>query len=333
MEKMEIRSLASLNASSGDELRVEGLVNKTGSWSEVLGGRRKFRERILPGVFQRAIERAKNIDFLAEHNKGLLLSSTQNHSLELWEDSEGLQMRAMIAPTSYGKDIYALIKSGLKTKMSFGMQVLKESWEAGPDGVALRTIEDINITEVSTVRNPCYSQSSIEARGIEVVEDVEIPELEEDRSMENSNVIDIESLKKELKEEILQEIRALNENSVNEEVKEEIKDELEDAKEEKEDINDSEDDKEDDDKDDKEDEVEEKVEEEIEKKIEEKSADSVDSTPGDNVVAQVEQEQELEPELEPKPQEKEGHLITDEERKATMQKLVDAKNANKAKRL
>lgn len=327
MEKMEIRSLASLNASSGDELKVEGLVNKTGSWSEVLGGRRKFRERILPGVFQRAIERAKNIDFLAEHNKGLLLSSTQNHSLELWEDSEGLQMRAMIAPTSYGKDIYALIKSGLKTKMSFGMQVLKESWEAGQDGVALRTIEDINITEVSTVRNPCYSQSSIEARGIEVVEDVEVPELEEDRSMENSNVIDIESLKKELKEEILQEIRALNENSVNEEVKEEIKDELEDVKEEKEDINDS---KDSDDEDEVNEGAEEKVEEEIEKKVEEKSADSVDSSPGDNVVEQVQEVSQVN--VGSKPQAKED-LIADEEKKVTMQRLIDAKNANKAKRL
>ena len=324
MEKMEIRSLASLNASSGDELRVEGLVNKTGSWSEVLGGRRKFRERILPGVFQRAIERAKNIDFLAEHNKGLLLSSTQNHSLELWEDSEGLQMRAMIAPTSYGKDIYALIKSGLKTKMSFGMQVLKESWEAGPDGVALRTIEDINITEVSTVRNPCYSQSSIEARGIEVVEDVEIPELEEDRSMENSNtIIDIESLKKELKEEILQEIRALNENSVNEE---EIKDEIEDEKEDKEQVDSSKDDSESDSANDEE------VEEEVKEEIEEKSADSANSTPSDDVVAQAEEVSQVDVGQGAEPQAKEG-LITDEERKVTMQKLIDAKNANKAKRL
>lgn len=323
MEKMEIRSLASLNA-TGDELRVEGLVNKTGSWSEVLGGRRKFRERILPGVFQRAIERAKNIDFLAEHNKGLLLSSTQNQSLELWEDSEGLQMRAMIAPTSYGKDIYALIKSGLKTKMSFGMQVLKESWEAGPDGVALRTIEDINITEVSTVRNPCYSQSSIEARGIEVVEDVEIPELEEDRSMENSNtIIDIESLKKELKEEILQEIRALNENSVNEE---EIKDEIEDEKEDKEQVDSSKDDSESDSANDEE------VEEEVEEEIEEKSADSANSTPSDDVVAQAEEVSQVDVGQGAEPQAKEG-LITDEERKATMQKLIDAKNANKAKRL
>ncbi|MGL5624106.1 HK97 family phage prohead protease, partial [Cetobacterium sp.] len=119
MERIELRSTANLSLSE-DELFVEGLVNKTNTWSEVLGSRKKFREKVLPGVFSKAIEKAKRVDFLSEHNKNLLLATTDNHSLDVYEDNEGLQMRAKIAPTSYGKDIYTLIKEKIVAHMSFG---------------------------------------------------------------------------------------------------------------------------------------------------------------------------------------------------------------------
>lgn len=206
---MEVRSISTDLTINEENLSVEGLVNKTEEWSKVLGNRRKFREKVVKGAFKRAIKNAEKIDFLAEHDRNLLLASTENGSLDLYEDDEGLQMRAMIAPTSYGKDIHALIKSKLKNHMSFGFKVIKDSWEKGLDGIYYRTIEELALTEVSAVRNPCYSQTAIEARGIEVIQDVEIPELEnstEERNME----FNLEELKASLKAELLSELQATN---------------------------------------------------------------------------------------------------------------------------
>lgn len=171
-EKMELRSAVfSANDDTG-ELFVSGIVNKTETWSGIIGKRKRFREKVKKGVFSEALKNAKRVDFLAEHDRNQLLSSTENGSLKLWEDEDGLKMEARIAPTSYGKDTYALIKSNLKNYMSFGFKVLKDSWDIGSDGIYERTIEKIALKEVSTVRNPAYVASAIEARGIDVAEDI-----------------------------------------------------------------------------------------------------------------------------------------------------------------
>lgn len=176
IEQMELRVLSSQINSNNDELVVEGLVNKTESLSHVLGKHKKFREKIRKGAFQEAINESRRIDFLAEHRQDFLLATTENNSLELWEDDEGLKMRAKIAPTSYGKDFYTLMSEKLISHMSFGFRVLKDSWKSGIDGIYERTVDKLELKEVSVVRNPAYPASAISARGIELVEDVEIPD-------------------------------------------------------------------------------------------------------------------------------------------------------------
>ncbi|MGG1481930.1 phage major capsid protein [Bacillus smithii] len=164
------------NQTDSQTMHVSGYVNRTGEWSEVLGNTTKFVERIAPGAFARALQNATNdIDFLAEHNDQLILASTRNNSLQLKEDDTGLYMEATIAPTSWGKDYYQLISDGILRNMSFGFVALKDSWDVREDGVYERTIEDLELVEVSVVKNPAYSQSTIAARGIDVVEDVKIP--------------------------------------------------------------------------------------------------------------------------------------------------------------
>lgn len=201
---------------------VKGLVNKTECWSGILGKKKKFREKILKGAFDNAIKKAKRIDFLAEHNKNLLLSTTENGSLELWEDEDGLQMRSQVSPTSYGKDIYTLIKDRIINHMSFGFKVLKDSWTRGADGIYERVISELELSEVSAVRNPCYSQSVIEARGLEVAsEDDVIEEIIEKRNEDNEN--DISKLKEEIKAEILKDLQKDSQKNSQEELKENSK--------------------------------------------------------------------------------------------------------------
>lgn len=185
MENMELRFVDASFESIDDGLRVSGYVNKTNQWSQTLGQRKKFVERILPGAFNRALNNGNEIHFLAEHDNAKILSSTRNGSLTLREDDQGLFMEATIAPTSWGKDYHTLIKEGIIQNMSFGMAVLKDSWKKMNDGLYERSISDLALFEVSAVRNPAYVQSTIAARSIEVIEDVEIPE--EIESNENQN--------------------------------------------------------------------------------------------------------------------------------------------------
>jgi HK97 family phage prohead protease len=172
--KMELRVNESSMVTNDDgTLTVSGYVNKTNQYSEMLGRESRFKEVIKPGAWQRAIDKAKEIHFYAEHDKNKILSSTRNGSLELREDEQGLYMTATISPTSWGKDYYQLIKDGILQNMSFGFRAIKDSWRNLGDHFE-RTVSDLDLFEVSVVRDPAYASSSISARGIELVED-EVP--------------------------------------------------------------------------------------------------------------------------------------------------------------
>lgn len=191
--KLEIRTLPiDIQVSKGDKLNVQGYVNMTGSVSEVLTNPvdgKQFRETIMPEVFSNAIEEASRVDFLYQHDKMLVLASTSNQSLSLAEDSKGLFMRATISETSWGKDTYQLIQDGIIQGMSFGMIVTDEEWTLCDDGLPLRIITAIQLFEISAVRNPAYRSSTIEARDIDQVTNIEIPdniEKREDTMAESS---------------------------------------------------------------------------------------------------------------------------------------------------
>lgn len=206
--KLEIRTLPiDIQVSEGDKLNVQGYVNMTGSVSEILtnpADGKKFRETIVPKVFSDAIEVANRVDFLYQHDKMLVLASTSNQSLSLAEDSKGLFMRATISETSWGKDTYQLIQDGIIQGMSFGMIVTDEGWTLCDDGLPLRIITAIQLFEISAVRNPAYRSSTIEARDIDQVTNIEIPdniEKREDTMVEkDTEKANDESVKKEVVE-------------------------------------------------------------------------------------------------------------------------------------
>jgi HK97 family phage prohead protease/HK97 family phage major capsid protein len=192
--KMELRvANTKLVANEDGSLKVSGYVNKTGEYSEILGVTKRFKEKIAKGTFSRAIRNsAIDIDFLAEHNNKQILASTRNGSLELTEDEQGLFMSANITPTSWGRDYYELINSGILRNMSFGFRTIKDSWRMIESNLYERTIEELELFEVSVVKNPAYSQSTIAARSIEIIEEPEI-HIQEETEEEQEVDLDLRS--------------------------------------------------------------------------------------------------------------------------------------------
>lgn len=207
MARVEFRMHDAQMSSSGDMI-VSGYVNETEQFSHELGMAKRFKEKISKGAFKRAIQNSnRDIDFLAEHDSSVVLASTKNNTLQLKEDDKGLFMEARIINTSAGRDWYEMISSGLITNMSFGFKSVTDEWRSIGENLFERTIDELELFEVSAVRNPAYAQSSISNRGMNTSDDDIIPEnIEEDYSMEQRTADQLISAVSELTE-VVRELR------------------------------------------------------------------------------------------------------------------------------
>lgn len=127
-----------------------------------------FREQIVPKAFQRALEKAENVDILLNHDKNRKLGSTAEGTLELFEDNIGLRAIAKITDA----EVIEKAKRNELRGWSFAFYSVKDRWEDIEEGVQRRYVEDLELTEVSIVDNtkvPAYSATSIETRANEEV--------------------------------------------------------------------------------------------------------------------------------------------------------------------
>lgn len=207
MAKVEFRMHDAQMSSSGDMV-VSGYVNETEQLSQELGISKRFKEKITKGAFNRAIQNSnRDIDFLAEHDSSVVLASTKNDTLQLREDDKGLFMEARVINTSAGRDWYEMISSGLITNMSFGFKSVSDEWRSMGENLYERTIGELELFEVSAVRNPAYAQSTISNRGLNTSDDDIVPEnIEEDYSMEQRTADQLISAVSDLTE-VVRELR------------------------------------------------------------------------------------------------------------------------------
>lgn len=122
------------------------------------------KEVIKKGAFSKSL--AKNdIVALWNHDSQKVLGRTSNKTLVLEEDEKGLKGTLKIANTSFGRDVYELIKRSDISGCSFGFYVnnytLNSEREAGTETYELT---DVELLEVSVVTWPQYEQTSITAR-------------------------------------------------------------------------------------------------------------------------------------------------------------------------
>lgn len=108
----------------------------------------------------------------------LILARTRNNSLTLNVDDKGLKVRAELAPTQAGKDIFALIKRGDIDKMSFAFTVSASSTDYDEDNkIEVRRITKIgSVYDVSPVDFPAYEGTEITARSSAVIAEIKAEE-------------------------------------------------------------------------------------------------------------------------------------------------------------
>lgn len=189
INKLEYRKINEVRAvENSEQMIIEGIVNNVGQWSKPIGG--QFRERINEGVFENAINRAlennNDIFLLHQHdNRALPLASMMSETLELMEDKESsqLKMRAILPDTSFSRDIYSLVQSGVLREFSFGFNNPKSEWAVAEDGIKERSLVDFDIHEISIVRVGAYNETQAYARAFEEIEH------EEQRASEKDDAV------------------------------------------------------------------------------------------------------------------------------------------------
>jgi len=138
---------------AGDGMQFSGYAAVFNSDSEPL----PFIERIQPGAFLKSLQSRNEIKLLWNHDAGEPLASVRGGTLRLWEDEIGLRAWARIANTTRGRDVAELIRSGTIDSMSFGFNVIKDSWS---DDGNVRTLEQVRVFEISLVAFPAYTATA-----------------------------------------------------------------------------------------------------------------------------------------------------------------------------
>jgi uncharacterized protein len=151
----------------GNQVLLDGYVNAVDRESRVLPSPKgRFIEKIKPKTFERALQRADDVELRFNHDKNRKLGSIKEGNLQLYEDNIGLRAIATVSD----EEVINKAKKGELRGWSFGFIDNKPHWEDGPDGIQRRILEDIDLLEVSVLdKTPAYIATSIEARGEEEV--------------------------------------------------------------------------------------------------------------------------------------------------------------------
>lgn len=160
MTEQERRAQPGANVSADGMRKMRGYAVVFDSMSEDLGG---FREIISPDAVDRTLKEALDVRALVNHDHGKVIGRTTAGTLELVKDRKGL--RVLIEPdleVSYAADVMRSVSRGDITGMSFGFRVIEDDWNFDAP-VAVRTVLDMKISEVSIVAWPAYTATNVDA--------------------------------------------------------------------------------------------------------------------------------------------------------------------------
>lgn len=148
-----------------DDMILEGKAIAYGEKTQLFEfGGKKIYEVIDP----KALEGADTKDCFLKYNHSeevMVMARTKNGTLTLDNRPDGLFIRAKLANTTAGRDLYELVKRGDIDKMSFAFTTDKEEEDDSVEGEITYTVRKIRkLYDVAAVPMPAYEDTELYAR-------------------------------------------------------------------------------------------------------------------------------------------------------------------------
>jgi HK97 family phage prohead protease len=145
------------------------------------------------GCFDRAIADTEN-DCLAliDHNPSKILGRRKNGSLTLRSDRVGLYFNVKLPATSYAADLLENIKTRNIRGCSFSFLPRKQTWGRNANGERTRSLDDVDLLDISAVTAPVYSSTDIssdEFNSLKPVSDFDDEDADDDSDTGRSRMI------------------------------------------------------------------------------------------------------------------------------------------------
>ena len=167
MSKQHIYCDAEFRADNNGDggMRLSGYAAVFNS-ETTIGG--MFREVVKPGAFKKTIKDKADVRALFNHDSNIVLGRTKNGTLTLAEDDKGLRIDIDLPDTQQAKDLYRQIERGDIDQMSFGFNVVKDSWTRAQseNELPLRELRELRLFDVSPVTFPAYTTTEVQARSL-----------------------------------------------------------------------------------------------------------------------------------------------------------------------
>jgi HK97 family phage prohead protease len=158
----EASGLEIRKAADGKET-LSGYAVKWDQLSKPIRG--MFREKVASGAFTNSLKE-NNIRGLWNHNSDFVLGSTGAGTMRCQEDKSGLAFEIDLGNQSFARDAAITISRGDVVNMSFGFNVKKQSWNESDSQNVVRTLEEVDLQEISPCTFPAYPQSSVAIRSM-----------------------------------------------------------------------------------------------------------------------------------------------------------------------
>jgi HK97 family phage prohead protease len=172
-----IRRVEFRAAPSTDGLTLEGYAAVFDEWTDINDYEGSFRERIAPGAFKRTLgQRMPVLQF--DHGSHPLIGSIPlGRITSIVEDAHGLRVKARLSDNWLVEPVRDAIRDGAISGMSFRFRVVDDAWTRTKNGIAERTIREVELYEVGPVVFPAYEQTTVGVRSKQALSLLQDPEI------------------------------------------------------------------------------------------------------------------------------------------------------------
>ncbi|MBN2910778.1 HK97 family phage prohead protease [Polycladomyces sp. WAk] len=123
-----------------------------------------FYERIAKDAIKQSLESGRDIFALRNHSWDNVIGRT-GQNLTLRSDEKGLFFELTPPNTTLGRDVIEEVRSGLINQCSIGFRIVDQDWEER-DGRWFRTINELELYEITLTPIPAYTSTSAEVRSL-----------------------------------------------------------------------------------------------------------------------------------------------------------------------